>query len=299
MKTNTRLGVKKTFKLYIGGEFPRSESGRTFRPGVDGGKSRSLDSATPNVAQASRKDLRTAVVVARKAQPGWAGKTAYLRSQILYRVAEMLEARRAQFEEEIRFASGATATAAREELNASIDRIVWYAGWADKYQTVLGSMNPVAGPFFNFSVAEPTGVIGVIAPCEMPLLALVSMLFPVIASGNTAVALVSENAPQPALSFGEVLATSDLPGGIVNLLSGYRAELLPHFAKHMDIAGIFLASQDEAEGKLAQFEGAENLKRVRILRKLRGNDWFGEKAQSPLWIEPFVEIKTIWHPIRV
>lgn len=299
MKTNARLRVKKTYKLYIGGEFPRSESGRTFRPGESGGKSRGLDDAAPSVAQASRKDLRAAVVAARKAQPGWSGKTAYLRSQILYRVAEMLETRRAQFEEEIHAASGATAAAAKEEVSAAIDRAVWYAGWADKYQTVLGSMNPVAGPFFNFSVAEPTGVVGVIAPREMPLLGLVSMLFPVIASGNAAVALVSEAAPQPGLTFGEALATSDLPGGVVNLLSGFRAELLPHFAKHMDISGIFLAAQDETETKLAQAEGAENLKRIRVLRAPRGKGWLGGKAQSPLWIEPFVEIKTIWHPIGV
>lgn len=295
MKTNLRVGVKKTYKLYIGGEFPRSESGRTYKPAV-----KSVASAeTPNVAQASRKDLRAAVVAARKAQQGWVGKTAYLRSQILYRVAEMLEARRATFEEEIRLACGATQAAAQTEVSAAIDRAVWYAGWADKYQTVLGSMNPVAGPFFNFSVAEPTGVIGVIAPREMPLLGLVSMLFPVIASGNAAIALVSEAAPQPALSFGEVLATSDLPGGVANLLAGFRAELLPQFAKHMDIAGIFLAAQDESEAKLVQSEGAENMKRVRILRSPRGKDWLADKTQSPLWIEPFVEIKTIWHPIGV
>lgn len=287
MKTKSRLEVKKTYKLFIGGEFPRSESGRTFRVG------------DANVAQASRKDLRAGVVAARKAQPSWAGKAAYLRSQILYRIAEMLEARRAQFEEEIQLAAGATLTAAHEEVSTSIDRAVWYAGWADKYQTVLGSMNPVAGPFFNFSVSEPTGAIGILAPREMPLLGLVSMLFPVIASGNAGIALVSETAPQPALSFGEVLATSDLPGGVVNLLSGLRSELLPHFAKHMDIAGIFLSTQDEAEAKLVQSEGAENLKRVRILRAPRGKGWLSEKAQSPLWIEPFVEIKTIWHPIGV
>ncbi len=289
-----RLGVQKTYKLYVGGAFIRSESGRSFRaPGAKKG-----EAAVANVARASRKDLRAAVSAARKALGGWADKTAFLRSQILYRAAEMLEGRRAQFVAEIAAATGATERAADAEVTAAVDRAVWYAGWADKLTTVLGSLNPVAAPYFNFSAIEPTGVVGVVAPDGCPLLGLVSTLFPVIVSGNAAVAIVSGTAPLPALTFGEVLATSDFPGGVANLLAGDRAELLPHLAKHMDVDGLLVGTGDPAESKLASFEGAESLKRVRALRPKDG-DWFSHAAQSPLWIEPFVEVKTIWHPIGV
>jgi acyl-CoA reductase-like NAD-dependent aldehyde dehydrogenase len=293
MKRNgARIDVRKTYKLYVGGEFIRSESGRSFQPKLRGGE-------TVNVARASRKDLRAAVSAARKAQAGWASRTAFLRSQILYRVAEMLEGRRAQFVEEIAASTGATAKQAGDEVTRAIDRAVWYAGWADKFQQVLGSMNPVSGPYFNFSVAVPIGIVGVVAPEEAPLLGLVSTLFPVILSGNAAVVVVSEKAPLAPLTFGEVLATSDVPAGVVNLLAGPRAELLPQLAKHMDVGAILLASRDDAEAKTAQTEGAENVKRVRVLREPHGAGWSAASAQSPLWIEPFVEIKTIWHPIGV
>ena len=289
-----RVDVRKTYKLFVGGEFIRSESGRSFQPVLA-----KKGAAAVNVARGSRKDLRAAVSAARKAQPGWASRTAYLRSQILYRVAEMLEGRRAQFVEEISVSTGATAKQAGAEVTHAIDRAVWYAGWADKFQTMLGSMNPVAGPYFNFSVAEPVGIIGVVAPDEAPLLGLVSTLYPVIVSGNAAVVIVSEKAPLAALTFAEVLATSDVPAGVVNLLAGQRSELLPHLAKHMDVGGILLATRDEAEAKLVQTEGAENVKRIRVMREPHGAGWFESAAQSPLWIEPFVEIKTIWHPIGV
>lgn len=290
-----RVAVQKTYKLYVGGAFIRSESGRSYRAAAATG-----DLAAANVARGSRKDLRGAVVAARKAFPGWAARTAYLRSQILYRVTEMLEGRKAQFASEIAAtARGTPVRDAEREVAAAIDRAVWYAGWADKYQSVLGSLNPVAAPYFNFSVAEPLGVVGVVAPDERPLLGLVSALFPVIASGNAAVVLVSETAPFAALTFGEVLATSDVPAGVVNLLAGERAEILPHLAKHMDVDGVLLATGDAAEMKLVATEGAENLKRVRALRPPPGADWDSPAAQSPLFIEPFVELKTIWHPIGV
>ncbi len=293
-KRESRVGVLKTYKLFVGGEFVRSESGRSFKPAL------ARASAAPvNVARASRKDLRAAVSAAQKAQPAWAGKSGYLRGQILYRVAEMLEGRRAQFVEEIVDSTGAPAKRAGLEVTRAVDRAVWYAGWADKFQTTLGSMNPVAGPYFNFSFAEPTGVVGVIAPREAPLLGMISMLFPVIVSGNAAVVLVSESSPLPALTFAEVLATSDLPAGVVNLLAGHRSELLPHVAKHMAVSGIFLAAEDAAEARVVMEEGAENVKRVRVLKAIRWSGWMEDSAQSPLLIEPFVEIKTIWHPIGV
>jgi len=288
-----RLAVQKTYKLYVGGAFIRSESGRSFRPARAKG-----EAAVANVARASRKDLRSAVVAARKAQEGWASRSAYLRSQILYRVAEMLEGRRDQLAGEIAATTAATPRDAEREVAAAIDRAVWYAGWADKYQTVLGSLNPVAGPYFSFSVAEPLGVVGVVAPDESPLLGLVSTTFPVLAGGNAVVALVSRAAPLAPLTFGEILATSDVPAGVANLLAGDREELLPHLAKHRDVDGILLATGDAAEAALVEAEAADNLKRVRAVRPPRGRGgWLDERAQSPLFIEPFVEIKTIWHPI--
>src|SRR5579863_2104202 len=224
-----RVAVRKTYKLYIGGAFPRSESARSYVVATPDGH------PLANAALASRKDLRDAVVAARKAQPGWAAATAYLRGQVLYRVAEMLEGRRAQFIEGLVAGEGLTAEAASSSVDASVDRVVWYAGWADKLAQVAGSANPVAGPYFNFSIPEPTGVVGVLAPQASSLLGLVSVIAPVITSGNAAVVVASEDHPLPALDLAEVMATSDLPGGVVNILSGRSAELAPVMAAHRDV----------------------------------------------------------------
>ena len=263
-----RLPVKKTYKLYIGGEFPRSESGRTY------------EAQGANVARGSRKDLRDAVRAARAAFPKWASMTAYNRGQVVYRIAEMLEARRAEFAE---LASGTA------EVDRSIDRLVWYAGWADKLPQILGSSNPVAGPYFNFTVPEPTGVVGILAPEEPPLEGLVSRLAPAIVGGNATVVVASESSPLAAVELGEVLATSDVPGGVVNLLTGHREELAPWLAGHMDVNAIDLAG---ADGEIDELErlAAENVKRV-----VRGKP----DAQSPWDIADFLELKTVWHPIGV
>jgi acyl-CoA reductase-like NAD-dependent aldehyde dehydrogenase len=264
----SRLPVQKTSKLYIGGEFPRSESGRTYD--VQGG----------NVARASRKDVRDAVRAARKAFPKWAQLTAYNRGQIIYRIAEMLEARRDEF---ARLASGP------EEVDRSVDRLVWYAGWADKLPQILGSSNPVAGPYFNFTVPEPTGVVGIVAPEEPALAGLVSRIAPVIVGGNSAVVVASESSPLAAVEFAEVLATSDLPGGVVNLLTGYREELSPILAGHMDVNAIDLGGSDGQSEELERL-AADNVKRV-----VRGD----ADTQSPWDIASFLELKTVWHPIGV
>jgi acyl-CoA reductase-like NAD-dependent aldehyde dehydrogenase len=263
-----RLPVRKTYKLFVGGAFPRSESGRTYA--AEG----------QNVAHASRKDLRDAVRAARSALAGWAGLTAYNRGQVLYRVAEMLEARRAEFAE---LADGAA------EVDAAVDRFVWYAGWADKLPQVLGSANPVAGPYFNFTVPEPTGVVGVLAPEEPPLLGLVTRLAPVLAGGNVAVVVASESRPLAAIELAEVLATSDVPGGVVNVLTGYRRELAPVLASHMDVNALDLAGADGGAAELERL-AAENVKRV-----VRGKP----DVQSLWEIAAFLELKTVWHPIGV
>src|SRR4051794_5709540 len=281
-----RLSVRKTYKLYIGGAFPRSESGRFYT--VDDAKGNFL----ANASQASRKDVRDAVVAARKAQSGWAARTPYNRGQILYRVAEMLEGRREQFTEEARV-TGLSKTTARAEVDAAIDRWVWYAGWADKIAQVTGSANPVSGPFFNFSTPEPTGVVGVIAP-DGPLLGLVSVIAPVIATGNTAVLVASEPSPLPAVTLGEVLATSDVPGGVVNILTGHRTELAPWLASHMDVNALDLTG---AGGDLAaecEQAAAENLKRV--LRPAP-HDWTADPGTHRM--TTFLETKTVWHPVGV
>jgi acyl-CoA reductase-like NAD-dependent aldehyde dehydrogenase len=261
-----RLPVRKTYKLYIGGEFPRSESGRSYE--VDG----------QNVARASRKDLRDAVRAARSAFPGWAGRTAYNRGQILYRMAEMMEARRADL---------AAVASGTDEVDAAVDRMVWYAGWADKLTQVLGSANPVAGPYFNFTVPEPTGVVGILAPEEPPLAGFVSRIAPAVVGGNTVVAVTSDTAPLAAIELAEVLATSDLPGGVVNILTGQKAELAPWLASHMDVNAIDVGG---ADGQTADLEraAAENVKRV-----VRGRP----DVQSPWEIAAFMELKTVWHPI--
>ncbi|WP_329092184.1 aldehyde dehydrogenase family protein [Actinomadura citrea] len=281
-----RLAVRKTYKLYIGGAFPRSESGRSYP--VTDPKGRFL----ANASHASRKDARDAVVAARKAFPGWSGRTAYNRAQILYRIAEMLEGRRDQFIDELRQA-GTSKNAAGAEVDAAVDRWVWYAGWADKLTAVTGAANPVSGPFFNFSTPEPTGVVAVVAP-DSPLLGLVSVLAPVIVSGNTTVAIASEPAPLPSITLAEVLATSDLPGGVVNLLTGHRTEITPWLAAHMDINALDLAGTHPDHLQELEDNAAGNLKRV--LRPT-GHDWAAEPGTARM--TAFLETKTVWHPVGV
>jgi acyl-CoA reductase-like NAD-dependent aldehyde dehydrogenase len=286
----SELEVKKTYKLYLGGEFVRSESGRADR--VDSPKGAFL----ANVARGSRKDLRDAVVKARSAQTGWAGKSAYLKGQILYRMAEMLEGRADSFERLLRDTRGATPAAAKKEVRASIDRLVYYAGWSDKYTSILGTVNPVAASYFDFSVPEPTGVVGIVAPEKPDLLGLVTHLAPVIVTGNAAIALVSEKSPLASLELAEILATSDLPGGVANLISGRREELVSHLARHMDVNAIADASGDAAISKAIAEDAAVNVKRVKAYR---GLDYFSDDAQGLEFLEAFVEIKTTWHPIGV
>ncbi|MGH7480577.1 MAG: aldehyde dehydrogenase family protein [Longimicrobiales bacterium] len=288
-----RIGVRKTYKLYIGGAFPRTESGRAYE--VFGAKGVLL----ANASRGTRKDIREAVRAARTAQAAWGAKTAYNRSQVLYRIAELMEGRRDQFVAEVMAAEGISRARAARSVDAAIDRWVWYAGWADKYPQMIGTVNPVAGSYFNFSVPEPTGVVGMIAPEESSLLGLVSRLAPIIVSGNAAVIVSSETRPLPAVTLTEVLATSDVPGGVVNLITGLRRELVGHLAGHMDVNALdaFGAAPDVA----ASLEEAavENVKRfVRPPPSgLDGYDWLSERAQSPYLIGEFVEIKTVWHPI--
>ncbi|HEY2074749.1 MAG TPA: aldehyde dehydrogenase family protein [Streptosporangiaceae bacterium] len=279
-----RLNVRKTYKLFIGGAFPRSESGRSYP--VHGNDGALLAYA----AQGSRKDARDAVVAARKAFGGWSGATAYNRGQILYRVAEMLEGRAAQFAAEVAAADGGQAAQAEAEVAAAIDRWVWYAGWSDKVAQVAGAANPVAGPYFNFSVPEPTGVVAIVAPADASLLGLVSVVAPVIVTGNTAVVVASESRPLPAISLAEVLATSDLPAGVVNVLTGRTAELAPVLAGHMDVNAIDLTGIEPQERKPLQELAAGNVKRVTC-----GNDhWAAPPGTQRLM--SFLEIKTVWHP---
>jgi acyl-CoA reductase-like NAD-dependent aldehyde dehydrogenase len=262
----SRLPVKKTYKLFIGGAFPRSESGRTY------------EAQGQNVARASRKDARDAVRVARAALPKWAGMTAYNRGQVLYRLAEMVEARRAEFAE---LCSGGS------EVERTIDRIVWYAGWADKFAQVIGSSNPVAGPYFNFTVPEPTGVVATLAPDEPALLGLVTRVMPALTGGNAVVAIASESQPLAAIELAEAVATSDLPGGVLNVLTGYRGELGPWLASHMDVNALDLAGSDGDTPELER-AAAANVKRV-----VRGR----ADLQSLWEIAAFVELKTVWHPV--
>ncbi|MFJ2572114.1 aldehyde dehydrogenase family protein [Streptomyces halstedii] len=302
-----RLSVFKTYKLYVGGKFPRSESGRVYEVTDPKGK------WLANVPQSSRKDARDAVVAARKAFGGWSGATAYNRGQILYRIAEMLEGRREQFVREVADAEGLSKSKAAAVVDAAIDRWVWYAGWTDKIGQVVGGANPVAGPFFNLSTPEPTGVVAVLAPQGSSLLGLVSVLAPVIATGNTAVVVASADAPLPALSLGEVLATSDLPGGVVNILSGRTAELAAPLASHQDVNGIDLtgAAGDAELAKELEAAAAENLKRVlrpsvsrhRPEKEAKdaarpqavdGADWSADPGTHRL--TAFLETKTVWHP---
>lgn len=281
-----RLSVFKTYKLYVGGKFPRSESGRVYE--VTDSKNKWL----ANAPLSSRKDARDAVVAARKAQGGWAGKTAYLRGQILYRVAEMLEGRKDQFVREVADAEGLSKAKAAAVVDAAIDRWVWYAGWTDKIAQIVGGGNPVAGPFFNLSSPEPTGVVTVVAPQKSSFLGLVSVIAPVIATGNTAVVIAGEDSPLPALSLGEVLATSDLPGGVVNILSGRTAEITPSLAAHQDVNAIDLAGvEDETLAKELEIAAADNLKRVVRPQPV---DWSADPGTHRL--TAFLETKTVWHP---
>lgn len=285
-----RLEVTKTYKLFIDGKFPRSESGRSLV--VKDAKGR----VHAHMCHASRKDLRDAVVAARKALPGWSGSTAYLRGQILYRIAEMMEGKSDELAGAIRV-TGVSSAAAKKEVAAAVDRFVAFAGWADKYAQVLGCNNAVAGPYYNFTVPEPTGVIAVVAPDHVPLLGLVSLIAPAICAGNTVVALASEANPVPAAVLGEVIATSDVPAGVVNVLTAPRSELVSVISGHRDIDAVYAAGIDEEHARTLREGAAENVKRVRIRRDV---DWFDTAAcHSPAWIEPLVEMKTIWHPSAV
>lgn len=283
---NDRVEVRKTYKLFVNGAFPRSESGRTYAVEAADG------SLSAHAALGSRKDLRDAVGAAAKAQPGWAGRTAYNRGQILYRVAEMLEGRRAQFVDEIAVSGSADP---EREVDATIDRWVWYAGWTDKIAQVAGSANPVAGPYFNFTVPEPVGVVGVIAPDEPSLLGLVSRLAPALVTGNTVVAVASERWPLAAMTLGEVLATSDVPGGVVNLLSGRRAELTPWLAGHREVGCVDLSGCDDTLVTAAEELAADSVMRV-VRASPTEQDWFGPGSQSPELVTGFCEYKTVWHP---
>jgi acyl-CoA reductase-like NAD-dependent aldehyde dehydrogenase len=276
-----RVPVLKTYKLYIGGEFPRSESGRSYD--LDDARGRHI----ANVALASRKDFRNAVVAARAAQPKWAARSGYNRGQILYRIGEMVEGRRDQFVAELK-QQGASLAEARREVEATIDRLIGFAGWADKYQQLFSTVNPVGSPHFVFSVPEPTGVVVVIAPSDRALLGLVTTLCPVLLGGNTVVALASEKKPLCAITLAEVLATSDVPPGVVNILTGSRTELLPHLAGHMDVNAIVYAGHDAAEKKQIQQQASRNLKRVIFA---------SPDDESPYAIFAAQEIKTTWHPV--
>ncbi|WP_406137025.1 aldehyde dehydrogenase family protein [Streptomyces sp. NBC_01089] len=280
-----RLSVFKTYKLYVGGKFPRSESGRVYE--VTDSKGNWL----ANAPQSSRKDARDAVVAARKAFGGWSGATAYNRGQVLYRVAEMLEGRRDQFVREVADADGISRQKAGAVVDAAVDRWVWYAGWTDKIGQIVGGGNPVAGPFFNLSTPEPTGVVAVVAPQDSSFLGLVSVVAPVIATGNTAVVIASAKSPLPALSLGEVLATSDLPGGVVNVLSGRTAEIAAPLAAHQDVNAIDLAGADTELARELEIAAADNLKRV-----LRPQAVDFSATPGTERLTAFLETKTVWHP---
>ena len=281
-----RIDVRKTYKLFIGGKFPRSESGRSYEVADSKGR------FVANAAMGSRKDARDAVVAARKAFPGWSAATAYNRGQVLYRVAELLEGRRGQFVEEVAAGEGLSRSKAEATVDAAIDRWVWYAGWSDKVSQVAGSANQVAGPYFDFSVPEPTGVVAVLAPQDSSLLGLVSVIAPAIVTGNTCVVVAAQ--PLVAITLAEVLATSDLPGGVINILTGHRAELAPWLASHMDVNAIDLAGAPEELAASCAEAAAENLKRV--LRPA-AVDWTADPGTARL--TAFLETKTVWHPVGV
>jgi aldehyde dehydrogenase (NAD+) len=285
----SRLPITKTPKVYVGGAFIRSESGRVT-PLLD-----ASGDFFANIPQCTRKDLRNAIEAAAKAGPGWAQRSAYNRGQILYRLAEMIEARSAEMIAAIRL-GGASEKDAAQEVAATIDRLIHYAGWADKYEQVLGNVNPVSSPHFNFTVTEPMGIIGIIAPDAAPLLGLISLITPAITSGNAVVALASTTQPYPAIVLGEMLATSDLPGGVVNLLTGGRSELVPTFATHEHLRAISgVANADER--KQLKLGAAESVKRVHLQKAEEPIDWFDERVQGVFAIRDLIEFKTTWHPI--
>ena len=279
-----RTEILKTYKIFIGGQFPRTESGRYYQPAK----------LKANICLCSRKDFRNAEVAARSAFAGWSAKSAFNRSQILYRIAEMLEGRKAQFVEEL-IQQGSTIKQAEQEVVLSIDRLVYYAGWCDKYMQVYSSVNPVASSHFNFSVPEATGVVSVIAPEETPLLGLVSVIAPIIAGGNTCVVLASETKPLCAVTFAEVINTSDVPGGVVNILTGNTKELLEHFSSHMDVNAIVYCRNNKDEIKLLSENASLNVKRVFIYNN---KDWSKSESENPYMILDTQEIKTTWHPIE-
>lgn len=285
----SRLPITKTPKVYVGGAFIRSESARTY-PLKD-----AAGGFFANIPQCTRKDVRNAVEAAAKAGPGWAKRTPYNRGQIIYRLAEMIEARKADLADALAV-GGASKSAAGREITATIDRLVYYAGWADKYEQVLGNVNPVASPHFNFTVTEPMGIIGLLAPEAAPLLALVSLVAPAITSGNTVVALASTTQPYPAIVLGEMLATSDLPGGVVNLLTGYRKEMVPTFATHTHFRAVAGVANAE-ERKAIKLAAADSVKRVKLAKAEEPIDWFSDQAQSLYELRDLLEFKTTWHPI--
>ena len=284
----TRLNVLKTYKIFINGQFPRTESGRYYPLALNNGQ-------TVNVCLSSRKDVRNSVTVAREAQEKWAGRSGLNRSQILYRIAEMLETRHEQFIDELQ-SCGETLAQAERELNASVDRLVYYAGWCDKYTALFGTVNPVASSHFNFSTCEAMGVVTVVAPEESGLLGLISAVAPIIAGGNTCVVLASEKMPLSAVSFAEVLATSDVPAGVINILTGQRKELLAHLSNHMDVNAVYLHSKDKAEHTLVEELAALNVKRS-VCEYVA--DWFDAKEENPYRIQQFLETKTTWHPVGI
>ena len=292
-----RIDVRKTYKLYIGGAFPRSESGRSYIVRA------ADDTPLANACRASRKDLRDAVRAARKAFPGWADKTAMNRGQVLYRVAELMEGRRDQFVAEVASAEGLRDARAAEIVDRAIDRWVWYAGWADKITQILGSANPVAAPYFNFTIPEPTGIVGIVAPETSSLLGLVSRLAPPLVAGNTVVLLTSESRPLPSITLSEVLATSDVPGGVVNVLTGHKKELIPVLAGHSDVDALDVWGVPDEQRVETERLAADDIKRVS--RRPRGVtdarfDWLDDRAsERPEWIAVFLEMKTVWHPIGV
>ena len=284
---SNRINVSKTYKIFIGGKFLRTESGRYYKLEVK-------NKFIANICLSSKKDLRNAVVASRNAFDVWSRFSAYNRSQILYRIAEMMEGRKVQFIEEI-ILQGINSTTAKKEINTSIDRIIYYAGWADKINQVFGSINPIASSHFNFSLFEPMGVVGIVLPETPSILGLVSMLCPVILSGNTAVLISSESIPLSAVTFAEVLLNSDVPNGCVNILTGKKIELIPHLTKHMDVNAIFLNNDDKEFQKNIELDAASNLKRV-ILSS--GIGWTGNVSENPYIVTNFMETKTTWHPIE-
>ncbi len=286
--TEKRLEVLKTYKIYVGGQFPRTESGRYYVA------TNSKNEKLANVCLGSRKDFRDAVVAARNAFGGWSGRAAFNRGQILYRAAEMLEGRKTQFIDEL-MRQDASRIQAEKEVNLAIDRLIYYSGWCDKFQQLYSSVNPVASSHFNFSVPEPTGVVAAIAPQNDSLVGLVSLIAPIIAGGNTCIVLASNTKPLCAVTFAEVLNSSDLPGGVVNILTGKVAELVPYFADHMDVNATACCETDAATQQMIKEKSSLNVKRVVLYDKVK---WLADEAQSPYYIMDFQEIKTTWHPIE-